>query len=142
MRLRYLTIFSAVLAAAVLPGTAHAQSCYPFYCDIGGVYVQGEMIGYARIVDYVGYGETGLEADASIHDPGGNTVASGSDYEPSLEAEAEVTGWPDSQYLYGTYDVQGDYWYYLEDYDGSWLESLYSAIDVPQPQPDPKTPVY
>jgi hypothetical protein len=138
MKLSHLTIFFAVLAAAFLPGTAHAQSCYPFYCDIGGVYVQGEMIGYARIVDYVGYGETGLEADASIHDPDGNTVASGSDYEPSLEAEAEVVGWPDSQYPYGTYDVQGGYWYYLEDYDGSWLESLYSSgIDVPQPQPPP-----
>jgi hypothetical protein len=117
MKLSHLTIFFAVLAAAFLPGTAHAQSCYPFYCDIGGVYVQGQIIGYARITDYVGYGETGLEADASIQDPDGNTVASGSDYEPSLEAEAEVTGWPDSQYPYASFST----YLMFQPPNGSWV---------------------
>ena len=79
MRLKCLTIFFAVLAAASVPRTAHAQD---FDYDSYGVYdpYSNEISGYSITVDYMGY-NVDLEADSDLLDPDEETVDSSSDDE-------------------------------------------------------------
>jgi len=68
MKLKCLTIFFAVLAAASLARTAHAQD---FGYDSYGVYdpYSNEISGYSITVDFMGYG-VDLEADSNLVDQG------------------------------------------------------------------------
>jgi len=139
MRLTYLTILFAVLAAAFLPGAAHAQDyeyCGDYVCESYAVYdpTTGEINGYARTVDYGEYGETGLRADATLSDPNGNTVAYATD---SAYGEADAYVWWAVGSFYGDYGLQGAHWYYIEDdymEGGDWLQyTNWSAWAEPQP---------
>ena len=116
MRLKHLTIFFAVLAAASLPRTAHAQD---FDYDSYGVYdpYSNEISGYSITVDYMGYGVP-LEADSDLLDPNEETVDSSSDDEMG-EAEADVYCIPEQS---GNYEIEGSHWYDGDGWD--WLGEI------------------
>jgi hypothetical protein len=132
MRPIHLTILFAVLAVAVLPQAAHAQSstCYEFACDSYAVYdpVGNEISGYSRTVDYWWEGWY-LFAESLLGDPNGETVADvyAGGYS---EAEADVSYAPGPS---GEYGVHGVHSYGLEDniaYDG---DSYYGDVWVAPP---------
>ena len=121
MRLKHLTIFFAVLAAASLPRTAHAQD---FDYDSYGVYdpYSNEISGYSITVDYMGY-NVPLEADSDLWSPDYEIVSSSSSDDVG-EAEADVF-WISEQS--GTYEIYGSHWY---DGDGwNWLGDSYYAVE-------------
>ncbi|MGA3096515.1 MAG: hypothetical protein ABSF25_08690 [Bryobacteraceae bacterium] len=132
MKPRHLTILFAVLAAALLPGVAHAQysSCYEFACDSYAVYDPNanQISGYSRTVDYW-WGGWYLYAESLLEDPNGETVddVSAAGYS---DAEADVSYAPGPS---GGYEVDGVHSYQLEDdiaYDG---DSYYDVWVPPPP---------
>jgi len=132
MKPKHLTILFALLAAALLPRAAHAQSstCYEFACDSYAVYdpVGNEISGYSRTVDYWWEGWY-LFAESLLGDPNGETAADvyAGGYS---EAEADVSYAPGPS---GGYEVHGVHSYGLEDniaYDG---DSYYDVWVAPPP---------
>jgi hypothetical protein len=138
MKPKHLTILFAVLAATFLPGAAHAQDyeyCGNYVCESYAVYdPSGEISGYTRTVDYGDFGESGLQAVATLGDPNGNTVSYDSEWG---YGEADAYVWWAVGSSYGLYGLQGAHYYFIEDDDesegGNPLGYTYWSVDATEP---------